>query len=959
MLALQACTPPVNKNLSAVSTNNQQTPLFVPRNTQPQTLTEIQKKVQKLYPGAMIGTQNPLFQGYLNSQKKIAQGLSFKTQIYWGWRDYTGQMLDQCAGQIDTLNDDPETGQRIYVSFSNIYEASPYWCSDTDQYLYEDPDSWATVNSCNSGSDYSAYPIYNVTARCSLQNDNTCTRVHYRAGLIKCCTAENNYCDPGSGDNGGGDDDNGSCPEGTPAIFDPVTQTLICGASCPPGTVPTASGSGDGTEVCEPVDDEPCEDAQALFPSQLNTPVNAAQNLVQPIIDPAPMNQDLGDWQKLLKKLKDRQAKMAAEQAKPNPNPNRLNNLQAEANATQAQIDVVTPRIQSRVSQMDSARPTLRSALNSVAQAPDFSQDAHADQQVNPLPQTLEEYRTAIQFLLDDFEISIITDDTQSVLNAASVLADEQELFGHLVRDTLAEKFPFTPEEPDDNPTDEDLENLNTPRKVIRFFARKLANHSNQLKQKQDKLNASLAAATQEIPALLTETRDLIQEAFLMQLIGDGVLNPETLEITLPSDFQIQQTSPFIPPQMIPPLAKDATARIVQGYNSLSNWMHAQQDPIFAYFLQKSVNQTFGRNTWENLTPEQKRDSIEGLRTITSFSGVPTDPEDIAFLLMGLKALDSASDAKKIATLVGKNADLAVTVLKAVKNNFKGQLTPELQFQLNSLINKISHLKNNKKALEAFADRIIRECTSPSILCGRISKNLLIRLKGLFNGPGGERFIHELVSKNNLGYAGKNLKFGSDLGDKLLSTKKYNIANTTTNGFKSKTFKPESFASADAQQRLKKLQSETQARISRFLNEGIDLKTGTGFPDFAKYELTSVDFTHSTRADKRFLTGSNTGPDMSEADGLALAQLKTAGLLPQNAVKTDVEKLRSKLALTWHHDEDMKTMRLIPTAIHASTNHHLGGASVSGFIKRGDISKESYNNFIGKQIPDYYRKDVQ
>ncbi|MBT9543805.1 MAG: hypothetical protein IV090_00300 [Candidatus Sericytochromatia bacterium] len=95
-------------------------------------------------------------------------------------------------------------------------------------------------------------------------------------------------------------------------------------------------------------------------------------------------------WQKLLKKLEDYQAKMVAEQAKPKPNPNKLNNLQAEANATQAQIDVLYPRIQNRISQMDSARPALRSALNSVAIQPDFSQDAHADVQAHPLPQTLE-----------------------------------------------------------------------------------------------------------------------------------------------------------------------------------------------------------------------------------------------------------------------------------------------------------------------------------------------------------------------------------------------------------------------------------------------------------------------------------------------------------------------------------------------------------------------------------------
>jgi hypothetical protein len=109
--------------------------------------------------------------------------------------------------------------------------------------------------------------------------------------------------------------------------------------------------SQSGAPICEHIDDTPnddCEDAQALLPSQLNTAINAAQNLVQPIIDPAQMPQELGDWQKLLKKLEDYQAKMAAEQAKPQPNQNKLNNWQAQANHTVAQIDQVVPSFAQR-----------------------------------------------------------------------------------------------------------------------------------------------------------------------------------------------------------------------------------------------------------------------------------------------------------------------------------------------------------------------------------------------------------------------------------------------------------------------------------------------------------------------------------------------------------------------------------------------------------------------------------
>ncbi|MBT9549070.1 MAG: hypothetical protein IV090_26995 [Candidatus Sericytochromatia bacterium] len=190
-----------------------------------------------------------------------------------------------------------------------------------------------------------------------------------------------------------------------------------------------------------------------------------------------------------MKKLKDRQAKMAAEQAKPNPNQNKINNWQAEANATQAQIDVVTPQIQNRVSQMDSARPTLRSELNSVAMQPDFSQDAHADVQAHPLPQTLEGYRMAVANLVNQFESQIASTNTHELMAAINTLANEQELYGHLVRDILSEKLTLTPEEADADPSDEPLEKMNTPRKLVRWLNKRLGLHAAKLAEQQQYLH--------------------------------------------------------------------------------------------------------------------------------------------------------------------------------------------------------------------------------------------------------------------------------------------------------------------------------------------------------------------------------------------------------------------------------------------------------------------------------------
>jgi len=68
-----------------------------------------------------------------------------------------------------------------------------------------------------------------------------------------------------------------------------------------------------------------------------------------------------------------------------------------------------------------------------------------------------------------------------------------------------------------------------------------------------------------------------------------------------------------------------------------------------------------------------------------------------------------------------------------------------------------------------------------------------------------------------------------------------------------------------------------------------------------------------------------------------------------------MEKLRDKLKLTWHHNEDLKTMQLVPEAIHKA-NGHIGGTALS--IAMNGITKQIWDTFIGgnKSAPDYYFK---
>ncbi|MBT9543812.1 MAG: hypothetical protein IV090_00335 [Candidatus Sericytochromatia bacterium] len=534
--------------------------------------------------------------------------------------------------------------------------------------------SYGGANSCYSAG---GSPLWNtITSGSMVGPDGYC---HTYAG-----------CEWSTGDDGGGgndnDNNNGSCPEGTPAIFDPATQTIICGASCPPGTVPTASGSGDGTELCEPVADEPCEDAQALFPAQLASPLNAAQNLVQPINDPAPMNQDLGDWQKLMKKLKDRQAKMAAEQEKPKPNQNKINNWQAEANATVDQLDVLNPRIQNRVSQMDSARPALRSELNSVAQQPDFSQDAHADQQVNPLPQTLEEYRTAIASLVDEFDLRVSSENTYDLMAASSSLADEQELYGHLVRDILSEKLPLTPEEPDEDPTDEPLEQINTPRKLVRWLGKRMVNQATKLQNKQQQLNQKVSQDAEILKQDVLEAQELIQQVILMTLHDAKMVDLRDLSVHLPSGgFSTQgcfgsYDQPLICDVMDPAFIPNATSfgemvsTIVEHYGSVANFIKNVQRP----YMEEVAKRVSGYSDaqWQNL---KNADPNAALDLVNAFMEVaaPLTPQDpIDFVPFGKQISKGAQLTLATGVILSKRSEgLLKSLVKkyAAKGDEKSQ----------------------------------------------------------------------------------------------------------------------------------------------------------------------------------------------------------------------------------------------------------------------------------------------
>lgn len=271
----------------------------------------------------------------------------------------------------------------------------------------------------------------------------------------------------------------GACPK--TGVFAIGSRTVIKPCPSPtPSPEPTAT---------PPIQTDTCEVLQALFSSQLSTSINTAQNMLQPISNPAPMNQNLGDWQNLMKKLKDNQAKIVAEQAKAKPNQNKISQLQGEITQAQLESTQLQNLIENRVTQMDSARPALRSTLNSVAQQPAFSQDTYADQQAHPLPQTLEGYRMAVANLVNLFESQIASTNTHELMAAINTLANEQELYGHLVRDILSEKLPLTPEEPDEAPTDEALEQMNTSRKLVNWLTKQLGIHVAKLAEQQQYLH--------------------------------------------------------------------------------------------------------------------------------------------------------------------------------------------------------------------------------------------------------------------------------------------------------------------------------------------------------------------------------------------------------------------------------------------------------------------------------------
>jgi len=684
-------------------------------------------------------------------------------------------------------------------------------------------------------------------------------------------------------------------------------NTVIPCPSPTPTPEPTATPGEDG---------ETCEDISPLFPSYLTESLNTAQNMLQPISDAAPMHQDLGNWQSLLKKIKDHQAKIADEQAKSKPNTQKIAALQAQMSQTQAQATQLQTLILNRLSYMDSARPALRSELNSVAQQPDFSQDRYADSETNPLPQTLEEYSDVIASLVGEFELRMSSENTYDLLTAASILADEQELYGHLLKDILTEKLPFIQEEPTENPQDASLEQINTPRKLLSWLGEYMVNQATKLQNKQQQLNQEVLQDAEELKSIVLESQELLQKAMLMTMHDARMINLETLEVHLPSgEFAIQQSTACYAGRWDQPLHCDGLYpnyvpnehsfsellnTIVQTYGSVGNFLKQVQAPYMEEVAKRLSG--YSEQSWADLKNTNPQAALDLVNAFTQVAApiVPQDPID--FIPMGGAVTKGAKlTAATAITLLQRSDALLKSLAKKYAND------PEM----------IARIRNLKTRLDAKLGRIIGKCSVPA-LC-KVDVVLLSKLEQFLP----KTFIEKLARENVLADAGKVIKPGAGA-----NLNRFNEMLNKANNFIVDPNKGGGTAKA---------QLWVLEHLNDFKNLGVQRNPKTSFPDLRQHEL--------ARADLGQIKG-NVTTDFSDARKKVAENLYQRGYISRNN-SSAVQELESKLGLTWHHNEDLKTMQLVPRGIHEPIDH-MGGVSIMKQLntKNSQLTKEAYNKFI-------------
>ena len=116
---------------------------------------------------------------------------------------------------------------------------------------------------------------------------------------------------------------------------------------------------------------------------------------------------------------------------------------------------------QSTSGSLDALRPNLRQELNAVSQEPEFSKDTYAGAGAEPLPQTLEEYKESVSVQESFFEDAVTGDTTFQLMRAASIIADEEELLSHLVKDYFDKKL--LPIKISTDPQNSIFDNIKTP----------------------------------------------------------------------------------------------------------------------------------------------------------------------------------------------------------------------------------------------------------------------------------------------------------------------------------------------------------------------------------------------------------------------------------------------------------------------------------------------------------------
>lgn len=453
-----------------------------------------------------------------------------------------------------------------------------------------------------------------------------------------------------------------------------------------------------GTTPPEPSPEPICINNDTVWmPSETENPVNLT-NTVMAALTPKILPTDLYSIESNLRSIAYFEQSIQAEQAKAKPDTKQINQWQTLKQQFETSVAANKSKIESKLAYLDQQRILLRKSLNIAARQDNFSQEKFSHLQDLDLPQSVNDYKLILQEYKQNFVYTLQPSAPNSVniLDAARMLADAQELYSYLIKADLAGLLPLPSRLPAFKPETKSISQLQIPSEVAYHLETSIFDDIRKLRSTLTQLQGKLSTLTQNFSRDLKASQTISHKSLIMHLLAQGILNPTSLEVnpetTPPSQMNYDQLS-----QMADSVLKSETLKT--NFSSTGDWISQWPEQVLPTVMQSLYEQNQGSGAWVNLSSSQQSEQVAILNDWLSWSELPTNSENLAAILLGLKSLNNNNPDHTVFKLMAQNQINTSALLNLVLSNISdsGASQNEIQTQIDLYKKKQQNIQSQSQ----------------------------------------------------------------------------------------------------------------------------------------------------------------------------------------------------------------------------------------------------------------------